>query len=1035
MSLLDIVVEILAPFVICFSVFPIVERFAWFKQFNCAEKVLATFLISITVILLPLFITGIVIGDFFVEVSRSLFILGSLLLIFKVISFIEQNFRSLIPKFVKAFKMRFSLLNFALIVTIVLFVLKYTYFLLIKAMIDWDVVAQYLPISRLMYTQNSFPLTYLGLHNIQQQGLSALYGFIYSNSSSLLSENFRLLPIFFIIISLVLVYGIAKLFVDSKIAKLAIIIYCLLPVFDSSLIWFSFYPDFLFAILSAAIFYLLFKYIKTNNLIFGMFAGLAFGLSSWFKPQSFWLFPVILLSILPLMKNRSLRILIAIIAPFIILFGALPLSFLGGSSRVLLSTLTSTFESNRLFFFLSLVLLISLIVIYNEKGAKSLAISKRSFFKTLIVLFGVALPFFLIWYLRNYFTFGTFLWNASINDPNYQWALTILPPTITGNPPGEFYLANLLFPLILPYFATAFLFPKILGLIGLIRKNSETAMFYTWPISYFLIYFLFVNDVINERYLLPIAPFIAIFSAIGIYYIVTKLKKSPNIEIMVLLSLFFGLFSIAQSRVLSEFTNSYLDSVSNYFLRIIDLVNVPRSILNGSGLSISSLGSQLLGLLFFGIVISFIGLSLLIFIVVSDTTLDLKILKQKLKIPFKKFAHFSLVLVMLSFTLIIPYFAITYNSTKGNIGTFANYERETYGFGNLYSNILPFLAENCSKNDTVLSINTIATGLQYYLKDIEIIDIYRAENLASMRNIVESSNSTEVFLSLKSMNIRYFLIPSNALSLMPSLTGFINLALMSEHVDVPSMSIPKYRLFFKEVVSGNWELFELQTANVTKGIGPQVTVIQNHNSQSQITHYFYYNPDNATYYSTFFGHDTYNITNFSSYFSFEAITPSPHSMALDANQWINFSGSPDVNYTVFWSNINLAYQSIVWKDDSFLNSWKTIGSVNFTTTGDIATIVSSNESWVGIQKEINSINIQDFQFFVVRISQIQGKIIFSGIVNGGEKYLGNNQWISSPGIYVFDVSTLGTNLTKILIYLNSNSTVAIDYMMFAKAKS
>ena len=75
--------------------------------------------------------------------------------------------------------------------------------------------------------------------------------------------------------------------------------------------------------------------------------------------------------------------------------------------------------------------------------------------------------------------------------------------------------------------------------------------------------------------------------------------------------------------------------------------------------------------------------------------------------------------------------------------------------------------------------------------------------------------------------------------------------------------------------------------------------------------------------------------------------------------------------------------------------------------------------------------MEEFSYFIVRITDIKGNAVFSCIVDGKQSYLGDGAWISSPGTYVFDVSNVGTSLTQILIYLDSETIVNIDYVMFA----
>jgi hypothetical protein len=994
-------------------------------------------------ILVPLYFAGVIFGKFFVETSRVIFVVGLALIVAKLAYVFARlaYAHELMIRMKHLLAVEMSLVNFALIVSIVFFVAKYAFFLLIKAIIDWDAASTYLPLARDISTQNLFPLTSQGLSNIGPQGISALYGFVYSNSSSLVMENFRLMPLAFILVTFVLVFSIAKLFLNGTVAKLALTVCCFLPIFDDSLSWFSFYPDLAFAALAIAVFFFLFKYVKTGETVFGVFAGLAFGLSSFMKPTSFWLFPVILLAVLPLVKKMSVRLIITSVMPFAILLGALPLSFLGGSLSLetFWSRLSSIFAVSRLPFVLSFVLLTFLIAVSNELGFRaSTQWPKQNVFKKLALVLGISLPFYLIWYLRNYFSFGTFLWAVTIKNPDYIWALSIIQKAIppTNVPPGEFYLFNLLVLLTLPALGTAFLLPKLVGIARLFQKNKESSFLYTWIIGYFLMYFLLADFIINERYLLPIAPLIAIFSAAGIFYIVSHLKKSLDIDKMVLVCMFLGVFLVTQSRLIFELDPIHLDSFTGTLLRNVDTLNVPRGILAGSGLSTGNFAVPSLCLLCFGSVISIVAVVLVSTISLNIRNLKLTLRNRVVNIPTRKCLYFASVFLLALLVLVTPYFSLVYNFSDGDVSAFQDKERLKYGFGNLYLDVLPYLLANISKNEVIISVNTYTTGLQYYLKDSRIVDLYIPGNLAAIRDIVESHNVSATFSALQIANVRYVLVPNDVLSIAPFISDFLNPILESEYVELPS-DFPELanRMFFKEVISGSWNLYERQISKRITGEGPQVTVLQDNITSIQKTQFFYYDQRNVTFYASLSGHSSYNITGFPSYFSFERITPQQSSMSLDANRWINFTGSRIVNYTVYWSNTDLNYQQVGWKDDSFLDGWNSIYPADFATSGDIVSISSANKSWTGIHRLIGDVNLEDFSFFIVRITEIKGNVVFSCTVDGRQDYLGMSAWISSPGTYVFDVSQTGTDLTQILIYLDVETKVSIDYVMLSQGPS
>ena len=342
--------------------------------------------------------------------------------------------------------------------------------------------------------------------------------------------------------------------------------------------------------------------------------------------------------------------------------------------------------------------------------------------------------------------------------------------------------------------------------------------------------------------------------------------------------------------------------------------------MTGSGLSIANFGSPSLNLLYFGSVVSIVAVVLILVVPINRGNLRINLRTRVIKIPIRKCLYFVSVLLIALLVLVAPYLSLVYNFSGGDVSAFQDKERLMYGFGNLYSDVLPYLEANIKERAVILSVNTYSTGLQYYLEDSRIIDLSLPENLATMRNIIESNNVSKTFSALQIANVRYVLVPSNVLDIVPFLTEFLNPILTSKCVELPSNSTaPPNRLFFKQVVSGGWNLYELRVSVPSTGAGPQVTVLQDSITSIQQTQFFYYDYSNVTSYVSLSGHGTYSITGFPLYLSFETITPQPSSISLDANQWINFTGSSDVNYTVYWSNTDWNYQRVGWKDDSFLN--------------------------------------------------------------------------------------------------------------------
>ncbi len=97
-------------------------------------------------------------------------------------------------------------------------------------------------------------------------------------------------------------------------------------------------------------------------------------------------------------------------------------------------------------------------------------------------------------------------------------------------------------------FATIFFFlPLIIGFFSFIRKKrKENVFILVWLVSYLLFLFFMMTSsksYIFSRYLMPIFPVFSIFWALGISYVLLKLKKKKKIFFIVLLVSVVGFVS------------------------------------------------------------------------------------------------------------------------------------------------------------------------------------------------------------------------------------------------------------------------------------------------------------------------------------------------------------------------------------------------------------------------------------------------------------------------------------------------------------
>jgi hypothetical protein len=1023
----DIFIQIFAPLILCFLALPILERSSRFKSLPGTDRFLISVVASLIGILFPLYFVGIIVKTFFIETSILLLIIG-LFSIGTKFPFFIKILISYIKKLRNYSSNKIKLIDFALIVSIIFFILKYTSFLFLKEIVDYDVASHYLPFARDIIQQNLIPLISQGGPITGAEGGGVLFAWIYGISGSLLSENFRILPLVFILITILLIFSITRILLDDNVAKIAVIIFVFMPMLDNTLVWFSFYPDVPFTMLATAALYFLVKYIKTRKLFFCILVGVVLGLSSFMKAQTLWFFPVLLLVFMPSVKNRTLRYSLSILIPFLFLFVIIPLTYGLSLLNSSMAQFLTYLSPEKFFYSLSVVIMSLLIIFINEQSFKTHSfpeISKINLAKIIIIIFICALPFYLIWYLRNYFSLGTLIWYISVTDADFQWAFALLQKVSGSGLSGSFYLSLLLFPLTLPALGTTFISTKILGAIQMNKINAKISPVLIWGTGYIMFSFAYTN-LINERFFLPVTPAIAILVAVGISLIARYVKKFENVNVMVAITLLLGAFSLVQSSLIYNLIKGSSSSLFYFFSKTSASIGLPWYILCGQ-LSISEIGSQTITLLFFSVLVTFM---LIISVLLGRWCIENKIplviplvIRRKI-LKIKKIVMFLVVLIVTIIVLAAPHLYLILDLSGGNLDSFRSQQRNYYGYGNLYSEVYPYLLGNTSKGDSIVTLGIYGTGLAYYLSNVTLFDISAPQNLAILRDDIESNNLSKTILTLRNMSAIFVLLPSNFhQNTPPAISSFLDRLLFSE------IELGNNIFSFEFVINGAWKLYRL--TEIISVVGPSVNVIEDGVNNSYSTQNLYFNLNNMTALLKLSGHQIYNVTNFPMYYSYEKILPAPLNLSLDSNNWINFTGESNTVYTVYWSNFNGEYKDIVWIDDSFLEGWIPLWGINQpNTNGDIISLSSpENVTWTHLLKE-TSIDMEDCSRFIVQVTEIKGGVIFAGKIDGDQKYF--THWISSKGVYIFDIDDIGKRNSAVIIYLDKNTTVKIDYIRFAK---
>jgi hypothetical protein len=318
-----------------------------------------------------------------------------------------------------------------------------------------------------------------------------------------------------------------------------------------------------------------------------------------------------------------------------------------------------------------------------------------------------------------------------------------------------------------------------------------------WMLGYALGYFwnnLYNYEsyyVLNERDLYPLVPFLCIFTAIGTVFFIERFRKDWSNTVALYILMFVGFISLFQSRLIPSLIE----------LRH-DLPTSPVTGLTGSqGFVISDPGLlvQIGSILLFG----FVSSALLLIAISGRARSFVRRIGSAVTHGEMRTRNASIYaklvpLVVLAMSMqIVPYVALTYDASGGNILSFGNTQLNRLWEG-LYSEIQPYLSENAGPDDVVITVGGANSGLQYYLGETRLLELTNEFDLAALRPIIESGNLTFVIDSLNNMHARFVLLPKIPTSFTQQLSQ------ISDFLDITKE--PRY--FFLAAESEGWNLYE-----------------------------------------------------------------------------------------------------------------------------------------------------------------------------------------------------------------------------------
>jgi len=752
---------LIAFIVTIFSEYSIVKNY--FKDDCISIQIVICFIIGMLKLLVPLYLTGLLFEHGFTLVSWAILLI-SLIQILKEIVKHSLNLRYEIVKLSKFLKRSLSnntLLDYIFASTIILFIFKYSYILLLKAIIDWDAISLYLPFARRIYEVDHIPLrAYDYEPMIRPPGISILYAWTYSLSLSNYTENFRLIPLFFVLMIMVVIYVLGREFASIRIAKISTIIYMLLPFHEYFLYCGSHLADLPFYSLIISSIFFTYKYLEKRKNRYLLLASLAYSLSGLFKAQFEYYILIPLLTFTSLF--RSMWILLFIIFSSTLILSLLSFFFIYGDKTFFLNLdLTSKILG------MSFILLLTTIccVIMNKLRKGIFPEEARGTIKIMFTFYSLGLLFPSIWIFRNYIYFKTFIWVSEIKIPNYEWALEILgigpaPTSPVQGCIGSFllYVSTWLF--LSCHSGTFWIVPKLIGIMDQLKVNKKISILFVWLIGYWIGFFLsrfhhFEVFGPNPRDADFFAFICTIFSAIGLEKISKYFSKDKQDTIITYLVLFLGITVLSQSLMIYHYGP----------LSLVKLVDHVASLFS---LSICHLTESfpIRHYIFWVITLPKLVTMILVYNLLLFSPLLFKkclIYKIQVRIRIKRIissktkAILKIILLSILFSsfLVFPYILLTYEFGGGNIFTFNEKQLEVWG--GVVTEVMPKL--DLKDNDTVIISDISRFGLQYFApKHIYIIDLSIPANLAHFKPLFTSCNISEILNILFEHNVHYFII-------------------------------------------------------------------------------------------------------------------------------------------------------------------------------------------------------------------------------------------------------------------------------------
>lgn len=759
----DLLITLLAPFIVYAlgGVILYVCNKCTGKSSNSSplESFLLSYLIGISIIIITTFAGGIL--GFFRQASLFLWSLGIASLIFEIRLLLKKQYYYRFINLLSRTKYILILVSGSLIIIYILI-------LTTRAIIDSDVAESYIPMARKIVFSNTINYSTDYDYNVVLKGIGTplIYGWIYSLSTSLASETFRLLPLAPIFASMIAVYLIAEQVTGSKkIASISLLVFSILPLHDRFLNYNAFYPDIFYLPFGLYIFYILLRHwfnsvfeTEEKNFQIDMFyLGIAYGVATLLKSQTvFLLVPLFIWMAIKLMNKILAWTILSLSMAIPILMDIVSSSLIAGSIRIQINTIGFVY-------FLGLEVIwiaLSSWIIRKNKIYSRNKFPLRTLLWFIIPFLSITTPYF----LHQILLYGGFLWTSSTRIPNLDWAIKQLVSATSITKPIETPVDGLIYYILLIMLIPAGFQYLVIILVGTIfaRKLKKYHILLLLSLAYFFAIVcrgLYVIDetavfTLNPRDSYMLAPILSITLALVINRL-TSVSKDLN-AIDLLLVAYFGLIGYLTSPFLYEWRNY------SHFTRVfISLL-----------LGISKMKVEWANLILPGNRFVFLSNNILLFLsqsIICATPLLFVFIAKRRKYPClilvirKAKQPTSSVVIKTQpqyiFIIIILIMVIFYPRTEIMVNVQHDGSLKEIGIRKYFGSLSGFIYDYKKYNVKGILTFGMPDCLPYYVKGIRILDLKNAANLARVKDILQNSNISETLHELRRMGISHLLLP------------------------------------------------------------------------------------------------------------------------------------------------------------------------------------------------------------------------------------------------------------------------------------